>query len=394
MTEVLEEHPGLLFNFSQPIATRVDELLSGVKAQLAIKLFGPDLDLLASLGQQIEEQVSAISGTTDVALEQSTGEAQLLIEPNRQALSRYGLSVADVMALVQQGIGGTAAGQIVDGNERSDIYVRLAQEYRQSPAAIESLTLQSPGGAWVRLAEVARVRIESGPPQIRRDDVQRRVVIQANVSGRDMGSVVSDIEQAIAANLTFPPGYSVQIGGQYESQQRAQQRLMIVVPVSLLLIAGLLYLTFGNLGQTLLIMLNVPLATIGGVLSLSYSGQFLSVPSSVGFITLFGLAVLNGVVMVESINRKLDAAATVTSAIVDGATTRLRPVLMTAMTSMLGLLPMLFSNGVGAEIQQPLAVVIVGGLATATLLTLLVLPCLYARFSNRKLTAIGTANGE
>ncbi len=384
MERKLEQHPGLLLNFSQPIATRVDELLSGVKAQLAIKLVGPDLQILSTKGAEIQKAVQTVKGTKEVAMEQIAGESQLVVQPDRRALSRYGLSVADVMDIVRDGIGGVEAGQIINGNERYDIYVRLGEEYRKTPEAIANLMLLSPSGAQVRLGDVAKVSVESGPPQIRRDDVQRRVVIQANVQDRDMGSVVADIRSAIASQVKLPPGYSVNIGGQFENQQRAQKRLAMVVPISLALIALLLYFAFNSVGQAMLILVNVPLAVIGGVFSLYLSGQYLSVPSSVGFITLFGVAVLNGVVMVESINQRVMDGLAVPEAVFSGAFSRLRPVLMTAITSGLGLIPMLMSNGVGAEIQKPLATVIVGGLVTATLLTLFVLPTLYGFFSRGK----------
>lgn len=385
MEQKLEQHPGLLFNFSQPIATRVDELLSGVKAQLAIKLFGKELDVLAEKGQAIEAVVKEVEGARDVAMEQIVGEAQLVVKPNRRALSRYGLDVADVMEVVRNGLGGASSGQIINGNERYDIYVRLDERFRQDRDTIADLRLQAPSGAWVRLGDVASVNIASGPPQVRRDDVQRRVVVQANVQGRDMGSVVADIRTAIAEQVDLPTGYSVDIGGQFENQQRAQKRLSLVVPLSLALIALLLYFAFASVGQAMLILVNVPLAVIGGVFSLWISGQYLSVPSSVGFITLFGVAVLNGVVMVESINQRIKDGLPVSEAVFDGAVSRLRPVLMTAVTSALGLIPMLLSNGVGAEIQKPLASVIVGGLITATFLTLFVLPVLFAWFSKGKL---------
>jgi cobalt-zinc-cadmium resistance protein CzcA len=385
MAEDLEQFPGLLLNFSQPIATRVDELLSGVKAQLAIKLFGPELSVLASKGEEIAAAIKEVKGARDVALEQIAGEAQLVIEPKRQQLSRFGLSVGDVMDVIKDGIGGVSAGQIINGNERYDIYVRLEEKYRNSPEAIADLRLQSPTGAWVRLGDIATITFESGPPQVRRDNVQRRVVIQANVQDRDMGSVVADIREIIASTVDLPTGYSVVIGGQFENQQRAQQRLLLVVPLSLALIALLLYFTFGSLGQAMLILVNVPLAIIGGVFSLYLSEQYLSVPSSIGFITLFGVAVLNGVVMVERINQHIREGLSTSQAVFDGATSRLRPVLMTAMTSALGLMPMMMSNGVGAEIQRPLASVIVGGLVTATFLTLFVLPVLYNFFSAAKI---------
>ncbi len=385
MEQKLELHPGLLLNFSQPIATRVDELLSGVKAQLAIKLFGPDLAVLAEKGQAIEKAIQSVDGARDIAMEQIAGEAQLVVRPDRNQLSRYGLAVGDVMAVVRDGLGGHEAGQIINGNERYDIYVRLAKPFRADPDAIADLRIQSPTGPWVRLGDVAQINIESGPPQVRRDDVQRRVVIQANVQGRDMGSVVNDIRQTIAEQVQLPAGYSVDIGGQFESQQRAQKRLSMVVPLSLALIALLLYFAFNSVGQAMLILVNVPLAVIGGVFSLYISGQYLSVPSSIGFITLFGVAVLNGVVMVESINQRITDGLSVEDAVFNGATSRLRPVLMTAITSALGLIPMLMSTGVGAEIQKPLATVIVGGLLTATFLTLFVLPTLFTWFSKGKL---------
>ncbi len=382
MRKKLETVPGILLAFTQPIAMRVDELLSGVKAQLAIKLFGPDLKVLAEKGKEIERLVRAVRGARDVAMEQIEGEAQLVIRPRRETLDRYGIPVDAVMQLVADGIGGASAGQVIRGNERYAIYVRLARAFRDSPQAIADLMLQSPTGAWVRLGDVADVRIEQGPPMIRRDDVQRRVVIQCNVEGRDMGGLVRELDARIRGEVKLPPGYSVVFGGQYKNQQRAQARLMIVVPVSLLLIFLLLYFMFQSIGQAALIMLNVPMALIGGVVALAVSGQYLSVPSSIGFIALFGVAVLNGVVLVDAINRHwrdddMDAA------IRKGAESRLRPVLMTATIAALGLLPLLMATGAGSEIQRPLATVVVGGLISSTLLTLFVLPCLFSVFSRR-----------
>ena len=376
--------PGLLFSFSQPIATRVDELLSGVKAQLAIKLFGPDLGILAKKGKEIETVVKAVNGTTDVAMEQITGEPQLVIKPNREALMRYGITVGQVMSLVSNEIGGQTAGQVIDGNERYDIYVRLAKKYRNSANAISNLVLRSANGAWVKLKNVASVRIESGPPQIRRDDVQRRVVIQTNVEGRDMGSVVRDIKQQLQQNIKLPPGYTVTYGGQFKNQERAQARLIIIVPLSLALIFLLLYFAFQSVGRALLIMVNVPLALIGGIIGLFISGQYLSVPGSIGFIALFGIAVLNGVVLVNAINQNVQAGMEGYQAVYQGALSRLRPVLLTALIAALGLIPMLLARGVGAEIQRPLATVVVGGLFSSTLLTLFVLPVLYQLFFTKK----------
>ena len=379
--QALSAHPGLLLTFSQPIATRVDELLSGVKAQLAIKLFGPDLKVLAEKGKAIEQLARRVEGTRDVEMEQIAGEAQLVIRPKRDVLARYGIPVAQVMDLVADGIGGVAAGQVIQGNERYDIYLRLGKPWRDDVEALKKLLLQAPGGAWVPLGEVAHVGIESGPPQIRRDDVQRRVVIQSNVEDRDMGSLVAELRRRIADEIDLPPGYSVVFGGQFENQQRAQQRLMIVVPLSLGLIFLLLYFAFHSVGQALLIMLNVPLALIGGIAALYVTGQYLSVPGSIGFIALFGVAVLNGVVMVNAINQNREGGKPMDQAVFQGALSRLRPVLMTAAIAALGLIPMLLATGVGSEVQRPLATVVVGGLASSTLLTLFVLPALYPLFS-------------
>lgn len=381
MEQRLSVHPGLLFSFSQPIATRVDELLSGVKAQLAVKLFGPDLEVLAEKGQEIEALVREVQGTVGVSMEQIAGEAQLVVRPDRDALARYGMAVEEIISLVSDGIGGASAGQIINGNERYDIYVRLDKSVRENASVIRDLLVESPNGAWVRLGEVASVEIESGPPQIRRDDVQRRVVIQANVEDRDMGGLVNELRTRINNEIDLPTGYSVEFGGQYENQQRAQARLLIVVPISLALIFLLLYFAFGSLGQAGLIMLNIPLALIGGIIALWLSGLYLSVPGSIGFIALFGIAVLNAVVMVTSINQRAANTDNLEQAIAEGAHSRLRPVLMTALMTALGLIPLLLSTGVGSEIQKPLATVVVGGLISSTFLTLLVVPALYAWFS-------------
>jgi cobalt-zinc-cadmium resistance protein CzcA len=384
MEKKMSVYPGLLFSFSQPIATRVDELLSGVKAQLAVKLFGPNLKTLALKGKEIENIVKSVNGTRDVAMEPITGEAQLVIKPNREELMRYGISVGQVMSLISNQIGGRSAGQVINGNERYDIYVRLAKEYRDSVQAIRDLLLRAPNGAWVKLGNVASVQIESGPPQIRRDDVQRRVVIQTNVEGRDMGSVVAEIKEKINTKADLPSGYTVVYGGQFKNQERAQARLMIVVPLSLALIFLLLYFAFNSLGQALLIMVNVPLALIGGIIALFISGQYLSVPGSIGFIALFGIAVLNGVVMVNAINQNIKGGMEKYQGIFDGALSRLRPVLMTAAIAALGLLPMLLARGIGSEVQRPLATVVIGGLFSSTLLTLFLLPVLYRLFFGKE----------
>ncbi|MAZ44203.1 MAG: CusA/CzcA family heavy metal efflux RND transporter [Legionellales bacterium] len=377
LNESLSRFPGVRLSFSQPIATRVDELLSGVKAQLAIKLLGPDLSMLEKHGKEIERAVKGIEGIRDVAMEQMSGESQLVVRPKREQLKRHGMSVSQVMDLVQSGIGGVEAGQIIQGNERYDIYVKISEDYKDSVDKIRNLPLRADSGALIDLKEVADINIETGPPQIRRDNVQRRVVIQANIENRDMGSVVKDINSTIANSIDLPPGYAIDIGGQFENQKRAQARLTIVVPISIALIFILLFFAFHSVTQSLIIMLNVPFALIGGVFALFITGQYLSVPSSIGFIALFGIAILNGVVLVSEINSNIDQGLGTHPSISTAAISRLRPVLMTALTSALGLIPLLYAQGIGSEIQRPLATVVVGGLISSTLLTLFVLPNAY-----------------
>ncbi|KIL99092.1 MAG: efflux RND transporter permease subunit [Magnetospirillum sp.] len=373
----LAEYPGVAINISQPIANRVDELLSGVKAQIAIKLFGGDLRVLEEKGREIEEIVKAIDGAANVQAEQISGEAQLVVRANRAELARYGLNVADVMDVVSTAIGGEAVTNVLDGQRRFAVYLRVAEPFRSDMAAIGELWVVNKDGVRVPLSQVSDISLVEGPPSINREDAQRRTVIQANVRGRDMGGFVAEAQAAVAQKVQLPPGYVVTWGGQFENQQRAQRTLMIVVPVCLGLIFLLLYFSFGSMANAALIILNVPFALIGGVFALWVSGQFLSVPSSVGFIALFGVAVLNGVVMVSYFDQLIREGRTAAEAVVEGAMLRLRPVLMTATVASLGLIPLLLSNGIGSEVQKPLATVVVGGLITSTLLTLLVLPVLY-----------------
>jgi len=377
----LSEHPGLLLNFSQPIATRVDELLSGIKAQIAIKLFGEDLAVLEEKGAEIEAVVRQVAGASDVQLEQISGEAQLVVRADRDALARHGLNVADVMEIVSTAVGGEAVTQVIEGQKRFDVYLRMAYEHRRDPDAIGRLWIATPAGARVLVSEVADIRLVEGPPTVSREDAQRRVVVQCNVRGRDMGGFVEEARQAVRDRVQLPPGYFVTWGGQFENQQRAQATLVVVVPVCLGLIFLLLHLSFGSVKNALLIIMNVPFALIGGIFALAITGQYLSVPSSVGFIALFGVAVLNGVVMVSYFNQLVRDGLTLDAAVERGAMLRLRPVMMTATVASLGLIPLLLSTGIGSEVQRPLATVVVGGLVTSTLLTLLVLPALYRFFA-------------
>ena len=380
MEHRLSEYPGVALSFTQPIAMRVDELISGVRAQLAITLFGDDLDQLVKTGDQIQDVVARVPGAVDVQTEQVTGQPQVQIKIDRAAISRYGLNVNDVLDAVQTAIGGEEAGQVFEGVRRFDINLRLQEAYREDVDEITTLIIPGPGGTSVPLSEVADIDVVTGPKQISHDNGQRRIVIQLNVRGRDMGSFVAEAQRQIAAKVKLPTGYYVAWGGQFENQQRAMRRLTIIVPITIGLIFLLLFSSFGSLKQAALIILNVPFALIGGILGLFIARQYLSVPASVGFIALFGVAVLNGVVLVSYINGLRQEGKSLTEAVYEGTVLRLRPVLMTATVAILGLLPLLFSRGAGSEVQRPLAAVVVGGLITSTALTLLLLPTLYGWF--------------
>lgn len=388
LIDALEEKfaklPGVALNFSQPIANRVDELLSGVKAQLAIELFGEDLDQLVTTADHIQRTVSSVQGAEDVQTEQVTGQPQVQIRINREAISRFGINVEDVQEAIETAVGGENVGQVFEGIRRFDINLRLQEPYRRDIDAIASLLIPAPGTARVTLSQLADIRTVVGPKQISHQDGQRRIVIQLNVRGRDMGGFVAEAQQAIAAKVKLPTGYFLKWGGQFENQQRAMKRLMVIVPITIGLIYLLLFSTFGSLKQAGLIILNVPFALIGGIFGLLISRQYLSVPASVGFIALFGVAVLNGVVLVSYINALRQEGKSVVDAVYEGTVLRLRPVLMTATVAILGLLPLLFSSGAGSEVQRPLAAVVVGGLLTSTALTLLLLPTLYGWFEGAK----------
>ena len=384
MEERLLKIPGVAYGFTQPIAMRVDELISGVRAQLAITLFGDDLDVLVRTGDRIQDVVGRIPGAEDIQTEQVTGQPQVQIKVDRAAISRYGLNVNDVLGAVQAAIGGEEVGQVFEGVRRFDINLRLQEPYRRDLDEIRRLVVPGPGEASVLLSDVAEITVVSGPKQISHDNGQRRIVIQLNVRGRDLGGFVSEAQRAIDERVNVPPGYFVTWGGQFENQQRAMRRLTVIVPITIGLIYVLLFSSFGSLKQAALIILNVPFALIGGILGLLISRQYLSVPASVGFIALFGVAVLNGVVLVSYINALRQEGKSLADAVYEGTVLRLRPVLMTATVAILGLLPLLFSTGAGSEVQRPLAAVVVGGLLTSTALTLLLLPTLYGWFEEGK----------
>ena len=381
--------PGVLTNFTQPIAMTIDELLEGVRAELAIKLYGDDLEILAEKAGEVSQAVGRVRGAADVQVDQVSGTPQLVIRVNRKAVARYGMNVEDVQQTVRAAVGGEIAGQIFEGVRRFDILVRFSEEYRSTPEAIGNILVPGPNGVRVPLSELASLEEVVGPRQITREDNQRFITIQCNVLERDIGSFVEEAQKAIDADVQLPAGYFVTWGGQFRLQQEANRRLAVVVPITLLIIFVLLFSSFNSLRNASLILLNIPLALVGGVVALWVSGQNLSVPASVGFIALFGIALENGMVLVTYLNQLVAEGRDVDEASVEGACLRLRPVLMTAATTALGLLPLLFSDGTGSEVQRPLATVVVGGLVSSTILTLLVIPALYRWFSHDPLPAKG-----
>ena len=381
MSESLESFPGVQFNLTQPIAAAVDELLSGIKAELAIKLFGPDMEVLKAKAAEIETVIRAVPGASEVQKDQVTGTPQLRIRVNHEALARYGINVADIQETVRIAIGGESAGQIFEGIRRFDIFLRLVPEARSTAQEIGHLIISAPDGVKVPLDELAHIEEVVGPRQITRENNQRFVTVQCNVRGRDMGTFVADAQRALDLQVELPPGYLITWGGQFELQQEANKRLAVVVPLTLLIVFLLLFSTFNSLKNCFLILLNIPLALVGGVAGLWLTGQNLSVPASVGFIALFGIALANAMVLVTYLNQLLRAGVPMRETCIRGACLRLRPVLMTALAAGLGLVPMALSTGTGSEVQRPLAVVVIGGLITATMLTLLVLPALYKWFA-------------
>jgi cobalt-zinc-cadmium resistance protein CzcA len=379
--EHLGEIPGVLTSFTQPIQMSVEELLEGVRAELAIKLFGEDLDVLKPKADEIASVVAGVRGAADVQADQIAGTPQLLIRVDRGAVARWGLNVEDVQAVVRAAVGGESAGYVFEGVRRFEIVVRYPQSSRDTPAAISNILVPTPDGATVPIAQLAIVEEVVGPRQITRENGQRFITVQCNVVDRDIGSFVAEARRAIDDEVDLPPGYLVTWGGQFELQQKANRRLALVVPVTLVLIFLLLYASFNSLKSSALILLNIPLALVGGVAALWISGQNLSVPASVGFIALFGIALENGMVLVTYLNQLVEEHTPVGEASIRGALLRLRPVLLTAMTTALGLVPLLLSSGTGSEVQRPLATVVIGGLVTSTVLTLLVLPAIYRWFA-------------
>jgi cobalt-zinc-cadmium resistance protein CzcA len=375
--------PGNRYEFLQPIQMRFNELLAGVRSELAVKVFGDDFEKLIALGGEIQSVIEQVPGAADVAVEQATGLPVLTISPKREALGRLGISLDRLQDVVATALGGTVAGQIYEGDRRFDIVVRLADDLRSDTDALARLPVSIDRDTYVPLGEVANVRVETGYNQMYRENGKRRVVVGANVRGRDLGSFVPDVRRAIEEGVEMPPGYWIEYAGTFEQLESAARRLAIVVPLTLGLICVLLVMALGSIRDAAVIFSGVPLALTGGVLALLARGIPFSISAAVGFIALSGVAVLNGLVMVSFIRDLSQAGRPLDEAIVEGALTRVRPVLMTALVAALGFVPMALNSGIGSEVQRPLATVVIGGITSSTLLTLLVLPALYRLVNGR-----------
>jgi heavy metal efflux system protein len=369
--------PGLDYNFTQPMAMRVDETVSGVKADLAIKIFGDDFNALDSISQQVLRAVSSVRGAAEPQIVLTSGVAELSVRVDRDALARYGLNVTDVEESVEAAASGSVVSEVIDGQKRYTVALRLPERYRSNPEAMGSVMLHAPNGEQVMLGQVARIEVTRAAEKIEREEGQRRVVVMSNVRGRDLGSFVAEVRSKIDKGIKLPVGYSITYGGQFENQERATRRLSLIIPIVVAGIFLLLYLTFHSFKQALLVIGNIPFALVGGIAALWLRGMNLNLSALIGFIALFGVAMLNGVVLVSSINQLRMLGEKTYDAVVNGARRRLRPVLMTACVASFGFLPMAISTSTGAEVQRPLASVVIGGLVTSTLLTLFLLPVLY-----------------
>jgi len=384
MEEKLQEiAPASVVSFTQPIQMRVEELISGVRATLAVKVYGPDLDGLDQLSQQIKNVIAGVPAVEDLSLEANLGKPQIRIEVDRAQLSRYGLNADDVLTIVRNGIGNETVSTLVDGVRRFDITAGLHPAAKVDVEAIGNIPLRTEDGVIVLLSKVAHIDVTEGFSFVRREQLQRYAVIQMDVLGRDIDGFVQEAEERILSGIDMPAGYWIEWGGAFENQQRALARLALIVPITIFFIFVLLYTAFNSAKYAAMIIANVPFATIGGLLALAVSGQYVSVPSAIGFIAVFCVAMLNGIVLLSFINELREKGLTVAEAVRQGAEMRLRPVMMTASVAILGLVPMLLSSGVGAETQRPLATVVVGGLITSTLLTLLLLPAIYEWIESR-----------
>lgn len=380
----LKTEPGLAYNFTQPIAMRVDELTSGVKSDLAVKIYGEDLDQLNKIGENISTIVSGMNGTANFFVEQPVGQPYLTIEIDREALASFALNVNDVQAVIEAGIGGQVAGQVYEGQRRFDIQVRYPYDFRSELQKIQEIPVPLPNGEFIPIKRVSRIVAQEGPREIQRENGWRRLIVGINIKNIDIGTYVAQLQKAIGEKGNVPSGYFLEYGGTFENQKRAMNHLLLVVPLSLFIIIGLLYLNFGKMRYAVMILINLPFALSGGIFLLWLRGMYLSVSASIGFVALFGVAVLNGIVLLDHLNELRKEGGPLRQTVIHGATDRLRPVLMTALVASLGFIPMAFNSGPGSEVQRPLATVVIGGLITSTFLTLLVLPIIYYWVEERR----------
>ncbi|MDD4191617.1 MAG: CusA/CzcA family heavy metal efflux RND transporter [Mangrovibacterium sp.] len=381
----LKTEPGLAYNFTQPIAMRVDELTSGVKSDLAVKIYGEDLATLNRIGESISNVVARLEGTDNFFVEQPIGQPYLTIVIDREAVASFGLNVDEVQQVIEAGIGGQIAGQVYEGQRRFDIQVRYPEEIRRHLQQIGQIPVHLANGQFIPLSRVSRIEAQEGPREIQRENGWRRLILGINIRNTDIGSYVANLQAAIDEQADIPPGYFLEYGGAFENQRRAMNHLLLVVPLSLFIIIRLLYLNFGGMRDAMIIILNLPFALSGGIFLLWMRGMYLSVSASIGFVALFGVAVLNGIVLLDHIRElRKESSEELKKLVVEGSADRLRPVLMTALVASLGFIPMAFNSGPGSEVQRPLATVVIGGLVTSTLLTLLVLPAIYLWVEKRK----------
>jgi cobalt-zinc-cadmium resistance protein CzcA len=375
--------PGVQIVLSQPISERVDEMVTGVRSQLAVKVFGDELTQLRDISEQVARILRSVPGSKDIRIERLSGQQALTIEIDRKAIARHGVNVADVQALIETAVGGKDVTTLYEGERRYSVTVRFPAQQRSTVEAIGKLVVHAPDGAQLPLSSLARIELVDGPAQISREGGKRRVVVGSNVEGRDLAGFVAEVQQRLDAEVKLPDGYRFVYGGQFENMERAMGTLSIIVPLTVAAIFFLLFLLFNSVKLAALIIMVLPFASIGGVIGLFITGEYLSVPASVGFIALWGIAVLNGVVLVTCIKRLREDGVEVAKAVREGCVQRFRPVMMTATVALLGLVPFLFATGPGSEVQRPLAIVVIGGLLSSTLLTLVVLPTLYRWFDEK-----------
>jgi cobalt-zinc-cadmium resistance protein CzcA len=380
----LEKFPGLNLNMTQPIAHNLDELITGVKAQLAVKIYGEDFEILKEKSIQIKDLITTVKGASDVQLEQFTGQNHIRIILQRDRIARYGVNISSIQETIEAAVGGMTLGQIYEEQKRFDIFLRFEPEFRDDIAQIGNLLIRLSGGGQVPLKQLASIEEAVGPRVISRENNKRYITIQSNIRGRDIGRFVDEAQKKIDATIKLPPGYLIKWGGQFELQQQANRRFAIITPITLALVALLLFSFFYSFQEVFIILLNIPLALTGGILALKISGLYLSVPTSIGFIAIFGIALENGLVLLSAFHRNLKQGMTLEEAVGEGVSIKLRPVLMTTFTTIFGILPLLLAKGPGAEIQRPLATVVVGGLFTSTLVTLIVLPLVFQALKKTK----------